>query len=110
MNTPEVLLMATNVHPPVHRPPPSNGQEPAGTGDLTRFIVPEPPLTGRGRRNVWPERFAAMIEQCPGQWIDATAAWGLKKSTRTVAMRHAEALELNVEARTHEGRLFLRIR
>ena len=109
MNTTEVLLMATNVHPPVHRPPPSNGQEPTGTVDLTRFIVAEPPRSSAGRRMVWPDRFAAMIAQCPGQWIDATEAWGLNKVSAKTVLQRAEALELNVDARTHNGHLFLRI-
>jgi hypothetical protein len=84
---------------------------PRSAVDLRAFATDvAPPETTRGRQGVWLERFEELIDQVPGLWVNATKAWGTKKTAAVTIRRNAEKAELAVEVRVADGELWLRAR
>jgi hypothetical protein len=77
--------------------------------DLARFTARAPPSgTPRGRPGIWP-RFEQMLNQVPGQWLNATKAWGLKASASSGARNSMRRLELRGEVRVVNRDLWIRV-
>jgi hypothetical protein len=58
---------------------------------------------------VWLDRFQDLIDQVPGLWVNATAAWGTKKTAAATIHKNAEKAEIVVEVRVAGGELWLKV-
>lgn len=79
--------------------------------DLRAFATDvAPPEDGRGRRGLWLDRFGDLLDQVPGLWVNATKAWGTKKTAAVTIRCNAEKAELAVDVRVSDGELWLKVR